>query len=173
MTIFAFLTGYVCALKPIKMARNGDYLGSFTAVAKSAFRRPPRLILPATIAMVISWTLAQFQGYLTALRSDCWWCRYASPKVKETLWEELIELGRNFLDVWTTGYMAYDDHQWALLPLLLASMLVYILLVATMFVKFRWRMCIYLIMVLYFHQDAAENVGTSSLCALVFYAKVY
>lgn len=159
VTIFAFLTGYVCALKPIKQSRSGDHLGSFTSIAKSAFRRPPRLMLPATIAMVISWTLAQFNAYLTALRSDCWWCRYASPKVKETIWEELIELGRNFLSVWTTGYMAYDDHQWALLPLLLASMLVYILLSATMFVKFRWRLVIYFIMALYFHQDAALDVG--------------
>ena len=87
--------------------------------------------------------------------------------MKETLYEEVIELGRNFLNVWTTGYMAYDDHQWALLPLLLASMLVYILLVATMFVKFRWRLCVYLIMVLYFHQDAAENIGLLSLSPLV------
>lgn len=162
MTIFAFLTGYVCALKPLKQSRNGDTLGSFTSVAKSAFRRPPRLILPATIAMVISWTLAQFDGYLTALRSDCWWCRYASPKVKETLYEEVIELGRSFLSVWTNGFMAYDDHQWALLPLLLASMLVYMVLVATMFVRWRWRVGVYLGLFLYFHQSRAENVGMSS-----------
>lgn len=159
MTIFAFLTGYVCALKPLKQSRSGDHLASFTSIAKSAFRRPPRLILPATIAMLISWTLAQFQAYLTALRSDCWWCRYASPKVKETLYGEMVQLGRSFLSVWTNGYMAYDDHQWALLPLLLASMLVYILLVATMFVKFRWRLGVYLAMFLYFHQDPAENAG--------------
>ena len=117
--------------------------------------------------MVISWVLAQFNAYLTALRSDCWWCRYASPKVKETLWEELIELGRNFLSVWTTGYMAYDDHQWALLPLLLASMLVYILLSATMFVKFRWRLAIYFILAMYFHQDTAKDVGESTIHSLV------
>jgi len=163
VTIFAFLTGYVCALKPLKQSRNADKLGSFTSIAKSAFRRPPRLILPATIAMLISWTLAQFEGYLTALRSDCWWCRYAAPKVKETLWEEVIELGRNFLSVWTNGFMAYDDHQWALLPLLLASMLVYVLLVATMFVKFRWRLGVYLGMFFYFHQSTEVNVGKSLL----------
>lgn len=162
VTIFAFLTGYVCALKPIKQARAGDHLASFTSVAKSAFRRPPRLILPATLAMVISWVMAQCHAFLPALRSDCWWCRYASPEIKDTIWKELLELGKNFLSTWTTGYMAYDDHQWALLPLLLASMLVYILLVATMFVKFRWRLVIYAIMAMYFHQDAAKDVGKSS-----------
>ncbi|OJJ79592.1 acyltransferase family protein [Aspergillus glaucus CBS 516.65] len=166
VTIFAFLTGYVCALKPLKQSRNGDILGSFTSIAKSAFRRPPRLILPATIAMVISWTLAQFDGYLTALRSDCWWCRYAAPKVKETLWEEVIELGRNFLSVWTNGFMAYDDHQWALLPLLLASMLIYGTLVATMFVRWRWRVGVYLGLFLYFHQSRVENVETFQMQAI-------
>ena len=55
--------------------------------------------------------------------------------------------------------MAYDDHQWALLPLLLASMLVFLLLVATMFLDFRYRVGVYVGMILYFHQDAAKNTG--------------
>lgn len=55
--------------------------------------------------------------------------------------------------------MAYDDHQWALLPLLLASMLVFLLLVATMFLDFRYRVGVYIGMMLYFHQDGAKNTG--------------
>ncbi|KAJ5832689.1 Acyltransferase 3 [Penicillium riverlandense] len=160
VTIFAFLTGYVCALKPIKQSRNGDHMGSFISIAKSAFRRPPRLILPATIAMIISWVMAQFGAFIVANRSDCWWCRYAAPDLAPTFWEEILRLFKNFLSTWTTGYMAYDDHQWALLPLLLTSMLVYILLCATMFVRFRWRLLIYLAMFLYFHQDAAKDIET-------------
>lgn len=64
--------------------------------------------------------------------------------------------------------MAYDDHQWALLPLLMTSMLVYILTCATMFMRFRWRLFVYLIMALYFHQDNAKNTGNYSLevCAV-------
>jgi hypothetical protein len=159
VTIFAFLTGYVCALKPVKQSRGGDTAASFTTIAKSAFRRPPRLIFPATIALIISWVVAQFGGFIVANRSDCWWCRYAAPELEDSIWKEIIRLGQNFLSTWTTGYMAYDDHQWALLPLLKASMLVYILLVATMFVKFRYRVVVYIGMMLYFHQDAAKNTG--------------
>lgn len=55
--------------------------------------------------------------------------------------------------------MAYDDHQWALLPLLQASMLVYILLVATMFMRFQYRVVVYVGMILYYHQDAAKDTG--------------
>lgn len=162
VTIFAFLTGYVCALKPLKQSRAGDTTGAFTTVAKSAFRRPPRLIFPATIALLISWLVAQFGGFVVANRSDCWWCRYAAPELEDSFWKEIVRLGVNFLSTWTTGYMAYDDHQWALLPLLLASMLVFILLVATMFMQFRYRVLVYVGMMLYFHQDAAKGTGTLS-----------
>lgn len=55
--------------------------------------------------------------------------------------------------------MTYDDHQWALLPLLLASMLVYLLLVATMFMRFRFRVMVYIGLLLYFHQDTAKDIG--------------
>ncbi|KAL4954606.1 hypothetical protein BDW69DRAFT_183329 [Aspergillus filifer] len=59
--------------------------------------------------------------------------------------------------------MAYDDHQWALLPLLMTSMLVYILTCATTFMRFRWRLFVYLMMALYFHQDAAKDTETFQL----------
>jgi hypothetical protein len=159
VTIFAFLTGYVCALKPLKLSRAGDTTGAFETIAKSAFRRPPRLIFPATIALFISWTVAQFGGFIVANRSDCWWCRYAAPDLADSFWKELIRLPMNFLSTWTTGYMAYDDHQWALLPLLLSSMLVYLVLFATMFVKFRYRVLAYIALLLYFHQNAAKDIG--------------
>ncbi|PYH42732.1 acyltransferase family protein [Aspergillus saccharolyticus JOP 1030-1] len=166
VTIFAFLTGYVCALKPLKLSRAGNHLSAFSTVAKSAFRRPPRLILPATIALFISWVMAQFGAFVVANRSDCWWCRYAAPDLEDSFFKEVIRLGANFLSTWTTGYMAYDDHQWALLPLLKASMLVYVLLCATMYVQFRYRIAIYIGMMLYFHQDAAKNTETFQLQAV-------
>ncbi|RAL01962.1 acyltransferase family protein [Aspergillus ibericus CBS 121593] len=166
VTIFAFLTGYVCGLKPMKLSRAGNHLGAFTAVAKSAFRRPPRLILPATIALIISWAMAQSGAFNVANRSDCWWCRYAAPDLEDSFRSEVIRLGQNFLSTWTTGYMAYDDHQWALLPLLKASMLVYLLVCATMFVRFRWRVVIYSLMILYFHQDASKDTETFQIQAI-------
>lgn len=57
--------------------------------------------------------------------------------------------------------MAYDDHQWALLPLLCSSMLVFLVLSATMFVKFRYRVVVYIGMLLYFHQNAGKDIGES------------
>lgn len=59
--------------------------------------------------------------------------------------------------------MAYDDHQWALLPLLWSSMLVFLVLSATMFVKFRYRVVVYIGMLLYFHQNAGKDIGECCL----------
>lgn len=103
--------------------------------------------------------MAQMGAFVVANRSDCWWCRYAAPELEATWGAEILRLWENFWSTWTTGYMAYDDHQWALLPLLKASMLVYILLCIVMFVQFRWRLVIYATMMAYFHQNAAKDIG--------------
>ena len=168
VTIFGFLTGYVCALKPLKLRRAGNIQGAFTSIAKSAFRRPPRLIFPATIAMCCSWLVAQFGGFTVANRSDSDWCRYASPELEDSLWKEIIRLFKNFLGVWTTGYMAYDDHQWALLPLLNASMVVYIVTFATMYCTFKWRALILLGLIGYYHQSNFVKEGKKILSSLSY-----
>ncbi|EZG18142.1 hypothetical protein A7C99_4580 [Trichophyton rubrum] len=160
VTIFAFLTGYVCALKPLRLSGSGNYNASFSSIAKSAFRRPPRLILPATIALLFAWTVAQFGAFKVATRSDVDWFRAASVKVDPSWLKEISRLFFTILSTWTIGRNDYDDHQWALRPLLLASMLVYILLVATMYVKYHFRLAIYVVMILYFHQDASPNTET-------------
>ncbi|KAK2836930.1 hypothetical protein FQN49_006579 [Arthroderma sp. PD_2] len=160
VTIFAFLTGYVCALKPLRLSGSGNYNASFTSIAKSAFRRPPRLVLPATIALVCTWTLAQFGAFKVATRSDVHWFRAASVKVDPSLLKEISRLFFTILSTWTNKRNDYDDHQWALLPLLQASMLVYVLLVATMYVKYNYRLVIYTGMILYFHQSGAPDTET-------------
>lgn len=163
VTIFAFLTGYVCALKPLRLSGSGNYSASFTSIAKSAFRRPPRLILPATIALLCTWTIAQFGAFKVATRSDVDWFRAASVKVDPSWLKEISRLFFTILSTWTTSRNDYDDHQWALLPLLKASMLVYILLVATMYVKYHYRLAIYAGMILYFHQNPTWNTGVTLL----------
>jgi peptidoglycan/LPS O-acetylase OafA/YrhL len=159
VTIFAFLTGYVCALKPLKLSRAGRTDEALSTIARSAFRRPPRLVLPATIALLISWTIAQLGGFTVANRSDCDWCRYAAPDLEDSFWKEVKRLGMNFLSTWTTGYMAYDDHQWALRPLLLGSFLVYLVLFATVYCGSRSRLVVYFALMAYYHQNGAKDTG--------------
>ncbi|KAF2458426.1 acyltransferase [Lineolata rhizophorae] len=171
VTIFGFLTGFVCALKPLRYARERNYNAGLTSVAKSAFRRPPRLIMPAAIAMCIAWTLAQFGAYRVATRCDAQWLRDASPHVDgHSLWFEIKRLFFVFLATWTNGHMDYDDHQWALLPLLKGSMIVYVALAATMFMKYRYRMLVYFLMMAYWHQSPKPDTETFGL--QMFYGMV-
>ena len=157
--IFAFLTGYVCALKPLKLARAGNTQAALSSIAKSCARRPPRLMLPAGIAMVIAWFVAQLGGFTVANRSDSEWMRYSSPELEPTLWLELCRLWDNFRSVWTTGVMNYDDHQWAMLPLLKGSIMVYVTLSGTIYMKYRFRMFVYSAILFFFYQDDRPDTG--------------
>lgn len=137
--MFAFLTGYVCALKPLRQVKSGNLEGALTTLGKSAFRRPPRLIMPATIALVIAWFFAQIGGFKVSSRADAAWLRSSSPKNIGGLGTEIPRLFHNFRTVWTNGHQEYDDHQWALLPLLQGAFTIYVTLFATVFMKFKYR----------------------------------
>lgn len=138
--IFAFLTGYVCAIKPLRQIKSGNRDGALTTLAKSAFRRPPRLILPATVALLIAWTATQLHGFAIASICDSDWLRKSSPKIEGGLNVEIPRLFWEFQKSWIHGMPAYDEHQWALLPLLKGAFLVYSVLFATAFMKTRMRM---------------------------------
>ncbi|KAF2470970.1 uncharacterized protein BDR25DRAFT_224716 [Lindgomyces ingoldianus] len=159
VTMFAFLTGYVCALKPLRQARSGYPSAALTTVAKSAFRRPPRLILPATFAMAIAWMVAQFGGFKVSNRCDSGWLRFSSPEVG-SLREEIPRFFHNFQSVWINGRMEYDDHQWALLPLLKGAFMVYVTLCATIFMKFRFRMLSYITLYGWYWLDNTQETET-------------
>ncbi|KAF2799720.1 hypothetical protein K505DRAFT_230374 [Melanomma pulvis-pyrius CBS 109.77] len=139
VTMFAFLTGYVCAIKPLRQVKSGNLSGALVTLGKSAFRRPPRLIMPATIAMCIAWVFAQLGGFNVSSRCDSEWLRSSSPKDIGTLDTEIPRLFRNFRNNWSNGGQEYDDHQWALLPLLEGAFTIYVTLFATIFMKFRMR----------------------------------
>ncbi|KAI8933752.1 hypothetical protein NX059_009466 [Plenodomus lindquistii] len=148
VTMFAFLTGYVCAIKPLRQAKSGNVPAALETLGKSAFRRPPRLILPATIALVIAWFFAQLGAFEVAHRSDSHWLRRSVPTNIGGLDTEIPRLFHNFQRSWSGANNEYDDHQWALLPLLQGAFLIYVLLFATVFMKFRMRL--FTCVVLYF-----------------------
>lgn len=120
--------------------------------------------------MCISWTIAQFGAYTMANRCDSNWMRDAAPDLEDTLWKEVIHLMQNFSIAWTNTafwiHMVYDEHQWALLPLLRASMVIYIVSVATILCKYRWRLLICICLLLYYYQDGQLDRETFEVQAL-------
>ncbi|KAF3763302.1 hypothetical protein M406DRAFT_279359 [Cryphonectria parasitica EP155] len=140
VTIFAFVTGYVCALKPIKLYKQGNQEAAFVSISKSALRRFPRLFLPAAAATCVSFLLAELGLYAVAKHQDSWWVDVQSPKRFAYLGEAVVNLVYNIVTTWTRGVNDYDNSQWTLLPLLKGSMWVYAFMVATAYVKPRYRM---------------------------------
>lgn len=68
------MSGYVCSIKPLKLARAGKADEARKVIASSAFRRVVRLSIPAGIATTMSWWLANVGAYNFAhsLPGHCW-----------------------------------------------------------------------------------------------------
>ena len=141
---FALLAGYVNSLKPIKLSRAGSADAALSSVAKSSFRRTGRFMIPAIIATICSWLVCQFGGYKVAHIADSAWIRDTSPSPSASFAAAFYDLISNLTTSWLDGYNAYDRIQWTLTYLLKGSMMTYLTLVATVFVKPTWRMLILL-----------------------------
>jgi hypothetical protein len=151
VTIFAFVTGYVCALKPIKLYHQGLHEVAFASISKSALRRVPRLVIPTAFATCLIWVMAQFGLFLVAKQSDSWWVGATAPDIVPHLGDALKSLIHNIISTWTHGHNAYDGNQWTLLPLLKGSIWVYVFVVATAYVRPWYRMLCSIVMFLYFY----------------------
>ncbi|KAH6682500.1 acyltransferas-like protein [Halenospora varia] len=159
VSIFSLVTGYVCALKPIRLTRAGTPDAAFTAIAKSAFRRVPRLILPTTIATTIIWFFCQFGVFEVGNRINGWWVNYTSPNMTPYFGDAIKSLLINLITTWTRNWNIYDNNQWTLLPLLKGSMLVYMMLIATAYAKPRYRMMIELALFVYYYVSNDSAFG--------------
>ncbi|KAK1756389.1 acyltransferase 3 [Echria macrotheca] len=153
--IFAFLTGFVCAYKPLKLAyQHGNIPGSLKSVARSAFRRPPRLMLPAMIATFFSFVLSCFGAYTAANRCDSFWVRFDAPGYMPFR-QNVRRLFTAFLTTWTSTDNPFDRHQWAMRPLLIGAFQVYVVLAATIGMRFKYRILVHVLMIFYW----LYNVG--------------
>ncbi|CAN8105421.1 unnamed protein product [Discula destructiva] len=159
VTVFAFVTGYVCALKPIKLYRAGNQEAAFAAISKSALRRIPRLFLPATVATVASFVVCEMGLYTVAKNADSWWVDVNSPAQIPWLGQAVGNLVYNLVTTWTRSINDYDQNQWTLLPLVRGSIWVYAFILATGYVKPCFRMLASLGWSLYFWVCSDSTFG--------------
>src|SRR5437016_6337761 len=73
LAIFFVLSGYVNALKPIKLARSHKISEALSNLSSSAFRRTFRFVLPTTVATVFSWVLCTLGCYQVAKVAPSQW----------------------------------------------------------------------------------------------------
>ena len=143
IAVFALIAGYVNAIKPMRFMRAEENDKALASIASSAFRRTGRLVLPTTIATVIAWFLTQIGGFEVARHANQPWLRDISPGGSPSLSEAVSSLLKNLVTTWTTGSNDYDKIQWTITFLLQAAWLTYMALLATVYVKSKYRLLIY------------------------------
>lgn len=139
---FALLSGYVNSLSAMKKARAGNIDAALSGIAKSAFRRTGRFMIPAVLSTTLSWLMCQFGAYKIAKMASSNWIRDTSPEPSESFAAAFYDLFYSLGRTWLDGANKYDKIQWTLTFLLQGSMMTYLTLFATMYVKPRWRMVI-------------------------------
>ncbi len=149
LSFFFLLTGFVNSLGFLKQVRAGNQNTALQRLAKSAYRRIGRLVLPATVATTVSWVLCQLGAYRLAREGDVNWFRDISPRQSPDLASGLWDLFKNLFKTWSEASNDYDKVQWNLFFLLKASMVVYMLLLMTTYLTPRSRKICILIYYMY------------------------
>ena len=167
VAIFAIISGYVNALKPTKQARAGNTDGALASIAKSAYRRTGRFVLPVVIATLVSWLMCQFGAYKLARVVDSAWIRDTSPPVSSSFACAFSDLFHNLITTWTTGGNIYDPIQWTMAYLLRGSMLIYYTLFATTFVQPKYRIFIYAAMEAYYWWLGDAVIGINIYAGMI------
>jgi len=140
VAVFLILLGFVNALKPLKLARSGQIEASLQSLATAALRRTFRLVLPATAATMLSWAACNLGLYERARLSDAFWLYTSTPQMSGSWCAAVEDLVVNLRRTWLLQVdNVYDQPQWALVYLLQGSMMVFMVLLATVSLTARWR----------------------------------
>lgn len=148
---FAILAGFVNALKPVRQTRAGQIDAALSGIAKSAYRRTGRFMMPSVVATTLSWLATQFGIYSLATIVDSNWIRDTAPRPSSSFAGAFRDLLSALRTTWTNGSNDYDKIQWTLTYLLRGSMLVYLSLFATAYVQPRYRFLIYGVLYCYYY----------------------
>jgi len=143
VAFFFILTGYVNSMRPIKQTRSGNTTAALQNLASSSLRRSARLVLPTTVATIASWVICQLGGFRLAKACEADWIKNTSPDPSGGVLTAVLALLQNIISTWTSGANQYDPVQWTMPFLLKASMLVYMVLLATVRAMPSYRMGVF------------------------------
>jgi hypothetical protein len=149
VSFFLVLTGFVNALKPIKQARDGRVDAALSGLASSCLRRTSRLVLPCTIATFFSWILCEVGAFEIGAMTTSEWMRETCPRPSGSVWAALHSLGRAIYETWTSNNNVVDRNQWVMLWFLKGSLMLYAALLATSRAVAKYRMLIFVGLLLY------------------------
>ena len=127
--MFLLLTGFVNALKPIKLARSGRVDAALESLASSCLRRTSRLVLPCAVATVFAWILCEIGGYRIGSMVESDWMNSTSPLPSGSVFAAVRSLFRAIFDTWK-GKNDMEKNQWVVPVILKGSLTLYVALLA-------------------------------------------
>ena len=83
ISIFFILSGYVCAIKPLRLSNGGQWEEAGKVITSSSFRRVLRIGVPATLGTIFSWLLCQLGIFELAtgnVEYESNWLAHTTPK---------------------------------------------------------------------------------------------
>jgi peptidoglycan/LPS O-acetylase OafA/YrhL len=81
VAVFFLLSGYVCAVKPLRLANAGKAEEAKNTIASSTFRRFLRIGLPATLGTILGWVCCQLGAaeLFSKTEVQCKWTTFVVP----------------------------------------------------------------------------------------------
>jgi len=93
-SIFFLLSGYVCAIKPLRLAAAGQTDEARRVIASSSFRRLLRIGVPATLGTTFAWALCQLGVFELAGNTEYYsaWLQATTPWHTEGFMSSITDL---------------------------------------------------------------------------------
>ncbi|EDN02496.1 hypothetical protein I7I51_07493 [Histoplasma capsulatum] len=85
VAIFFVLLGFCNSLRAIQLSRARTVSDALSTLSRSSLRRICRLVTPAAVVVVISWSLCQLNFFYLAQRSDAFWLQSTTPKPSDAI----------------------------------------------------------------------------------------
>jgi hypothetical protein len=90
------MSGYVCSIKPLKLAREGKPEEARKAIASSALRRLIRLPATTVVVTTISWFLDRLGAFNVAKSLPSYtWMHLFSPPQFSSFYDSVVDLWRS------------------------------------------------------------------------------
>ncbi|KAF2735898.1 hypothetical protein EJ04DRAFT_599339 [Polyplosphaeria fusca] len=164
MCVFLFfvISGFSISLKPIKLARKGQFAALFDALFSAIFRRASRLYIPCVVVLFLSAILACCGAFsYTYALSEAWpfpGDPLPVPTIYNSAWTQLVDWARHMW-VWADplsgmvlpAHMPYGTQLWTIPVELKCSLITWVAILGTAKCTSTLRIGTISAMAVYFH----------------------
>jgi hypothetical protein len=147
---FVLIAAFVSAIKPLRQTRAYGHEEAMSIIAKAAFKRTFRLVIPVILMTTIAWLLCQLGAFTYSHDFEgSGWIRITTPARSTSFWASMVDLVSSNFHTWSSGSNNYEKNFWLMKTFYRASFFGYIILLSTTYVRPSRRFLIYAILYMY------------------------